>query len=852
MDGRGDKGADFFGRIKNYNVMLSPHPRHLGHSTRPPGMAPSMRPLAGGGGGIPMQGPMHPPGMRPPAMAQSMRPLVRGGAYAQGPARPLPTHAQPAWASPVARPGRFGVSPTGGGARGGHFVRSPQGAGMYRASPEYPVSVQPIRARQHAVGDHRHIPGSTFPVHAGAPELQGLSPDPGPCDLHGWFASIDTDRMGVTVSGYINKPDGRRVLRHSGPIERLHSARVLLSTSGMAYRLVGEPDLVEMRRRGFPGHMVSQFEDGFPHDWRVLVDSHLEAVAGVRPRSFSFSPMRDDAPRAELPSPPAASALDGSCYGRPNSARFEAISEESETPTAQPRTSSRPLGYRSGSDLFHSGRFAPGNMGRALDRLGAGRARPRPRSPAIDKPDLPVNYDSDDDHSALPSPELGSTGVYRPPLTRDDSELAAAISRMPLETPARSATESTMQPSSDGHMSSTSPELTMGRAAEWVGLGVGAEDDGPNDADVDPLRLDSGVQDTASESGSGHSSSELSSLEPPPRAGPGAKRKPQRVSRRVVESSDESASAAPSAAEDSDSEAASSTLSSVAHIAAEAAPKSTKKLVKSITRIVRGPPPVTPRTKRAPKTPKSAPAGRAKGAALRTPARRLSRGAPSDGAAETPTKAPFKPPPPLPRVGARARRSTIPAGPMVVVEARTGPKTPSTAKPTPEHAATPAAKPAAKPTVTATATATTTPMATPKRQPPKRSPSQESSTHTDSDQAPHSSDAGAAADHKKTPAKPKRRQSGARFFRYTEPETPSSVTRSGRKVRPPQEWWANAQEHLASTPHPEPSIRYRWGTGDAVVIKDGKRMRLSDVVLEDIGAEHPPAAQSSDGDSDSD
>ncbi|KAJ1731204.1 hypothetical protein LPJ61_002652, partial [Coemansia biformis] len=79
-------------------------------------------------------------------------------------------------------------------------------------------------------------------------------------------------------------------------------------------------------------------------------------------------------------------------------------------------------------------------------------------------------------------------------------------------------------------------------------------------------------------------------------------------------------------------------------------------------------------------------------------------------------------------------------------------------------------------------------------------------------------------------------RNGPRVFKYNEPEASTSITRSGRKVRPPQDWWANAQEHLGST-HQESIIKYRWGTGDAVVVKDGKRVRLSDVFSEDSGAD---------------
>ncbi|KAJ2320042.1 hypothetical protein IWW52_001604, partial [Coemansia sp. RSA 2704] len=87
-----------------------------------------------------------------------------------------------------------------------------------------------------------------------------------------------------------------------------------------------------------------------------------------------------------------------------------------------------------------------------------------------------------------------------------------------------------------------------------------------------------------------------------------------------------------------------------------------------------------------------------------------------------------------------------------------------------------------------------------------------------------------------TPSSTPKRKLGRNHFQYKEPKVSPSVTRSGRKVRRPQEWWTNAQEHLGST-HKESDIKYRWGTGDAVLVKDGKRYRLSDVLLADQAAE---------------
>ncbi|KAJ1802406.1 hypothetical protein LPJ75_006197, partial [Coemansia sp. RSA 2598] len=87
----------------------------------------------------------------------------------------------------------------------------------------------------------------------------------------------------------------------------------------------------------------------------------------------------------------------------------------------------------------------------------------------------------------------------------------------------------------------------------------------------------------------------------------------------------------------------------------------------------------------------------------------------------------------------------------------------------------------------------------------------------------------------KTPRSGIKWKTGRRYFRYKEPDTnSSSITRSGRKVRKPQDWWANAQDHLAGSgnSHKESNIKYKWGSGDAMIVNNGKRMRLSDFYLQ--------------------
>ncbi|KAJ1719457.1 hypothetical protein LPJ53_005793 [Coemansia erecta] len=112
------------------------------------------------------------------------------------------------------------------------------------------------------------------------------------------------------------------------------------------------------------------------------------------------------------------------------------------------------------------------------------------------------------------------------------------------------------------------------------------------------------------------------------------------------------------------------------------------------------------------------------------------------------------------------------------------------------------------------------------------------------DDDPPTADSAGETDSGRTPLKTPRSatpkwKAGRRYFRYKEPETPStSVTRSGRKVRKPQDWWANAQEHLDGSGNADGSaqkeskIKYKWGSGEAVVVQDGKRVRLSDFYLQ--------------------
>ncbi|KAJ2445889.1 hypothetical protein GGF42_005845 [Coemansia sp. RSA 2424] len=375
MSGRGHRdNANFLDRIKNVDVLKSPYPRHLAPVTRiPVAASPSVRPSHGGGGAF------------------------------YSPARPIPapahaySHAPPVWQNPVARPGALAVSPASTAAHPGSAVfgyHTP--AAHQRLMPDYPSSVQPIRARAYASPEQRLVPGSSRPSH-----LSGAANPGDTFSLYNWHVCIDPLKRSVVVMGSHTKPSGETVNRYSSHIKRALDSHLLLSVKDKLYRLAGRADEEAMRAKGFPEYLVSAFRQGFPANWEKLVDDYIDHLASLqhdRARSSARSHdfvrpgplplMRDDSSEGhyqssiagdrfsaieeveEVPEtePPASSGLSGSFRGL----AFSRTACTTEAPNARlhdtPPSSSV---YRSGSSLFATSRFAKPSSSNTKDGVAA-------------------------------------------------------------------------------------------------------------------------------------------------------------------------------------------------------------------------------------------------------------------------------------------------------------------------------------------------------------------------------------------------------------------------------------------------------------------------------------------------
>ncbi|PIA18396.1 hypothetical protein COEREDRAFT_91256 [Coemansia reversa NRRL 1564] len=370
-----------------------------------------------------------------------------------------------------------------------------------------------------------------------------------------------------------------------------------------------------------------------------------------------------------------------------------------------------------------------------------------------------------------------------------------------------------------------------------------------NDSAIEPLKLeDSGVDDSQSD----HDDFMVS---PPPdstvvdtvredlsqkgsKQKPGSQKKPRRASRKIVESSDE-AQSQETAEADADEPLATTPVTRSQN-RSETNIFSAQRSKRIAASATRKPALVTPnKRKDAKKIPSSAPTGRARatsGAQNRRSAKRTAKDIVT-AAEQTPSK-----PPRTRKSAGRQCNSSSTSNAMVVIEPLVKPSSNADTDMESDTSAPawavvePQTKTKAKTTVASTnkqkkslaVSATDDELPLPPPSPPTQEPpaiaGEAGCTPTK------------AAPSVKSESTASRWRVGRRFFKYKEAEATTSITRSGRKVRRPQQWWANAQEHLAS-PHKESAIKYKWGTGDAVVVRDGKRMRLSDIFLEGSSAD---------------
>ncbi|KAJ2799375.1 hypothetical protein H4R20_004468 [Coemansia guatemalensis] len=838
---RGGDASNFFNRIKNVEVLRSPYPRHLAQNTQRPGMAASARPIIG------------------------------GNVVPHNTMRPAPTRAAPTWQSPPPRPDIVNSIHTGGcsssRSHNSDRGRVPPSPALYRPPPEYPNSVQPIRVRPYGMGgDYRHIPGSTFPSHvsAGLSTARNMPPNAQYCVLRNWIVCVDVDKMAVTVSGSFTKPNGNTVARHSSSIEMAIDERVLRASSGTVYQLVDTPDLDLMRSKGFPEYLIPYFVDGFPRNWKRLVDEYLAVAASAQRGRGAPLFRRDDYPLMNRVTSPSGNLHNEHRALDPSSGRFRHGSDGGDAADIQPSTSptggygasshagtrqNRPFDtvgnartqangaamvYRSGADIFASGRFS---------RVGGLHTPVRaPHEHSSEMLRSSERYDPDgvNDKDAVASAVDDERQI--PSMQRVDSELAAAMTNLPLETP-------TKGPSSAGTgdmLSDTiSPELGATNGPPWKGFH--GSHMALNDDASEPFKLDDDADDDS------QSDQEDSVVSQPPDSTIGdstedlpqnsskqklATRKPRRTSRKIVESSDEGQSQ-PTAEADANEPLASTPVTR-SRIISKPNTDSVQRPKSNAASATRKPALATPgKRKDLSKVPNSAPAGRAK-ATRGTQDKRTARRTPKNvltSTEQTPSKPPrtkkstgrnynasstskamvvIEPPAKLSGNSDAGSDSEASAPLWAVVESQQQSETKATTESADEQ----------DETLPAPAADGELPLPSPSP------PIQESpAIGGRSERTPTK-----AAPSVKAESTPSKWRVGRRFFKYKEFEATTSVTRSGRKVRRPQQWWANAQEHLATT-HKESAIKYRWGTGDAVVVKDGKRMRLSDVFLEGSSAD---------------
>ncbi|KAJ2450802.1 hypothetical protein GGF42_004403 [Coemansia sp. RSA 2424] len=756
MSGRGHRdNANFLDRIKNVDVLKSPYPRHLAPVTRIPVAAtPSVRPSHGGGGAF------------------------------YSPARPIPapahaySHAPPVWQNPVARPGALAVSPASTAAHPGSAAFGfHTSAAHQRLMPDYPSSVQPIRARAYASPEQRLVPGSSRPSH-----LSGAANPGDTFSLYNWHVCIDPLKRSVVVMGSHTKPSGETVNRYSSPIKRALDSHRLLSVKDKVYQLAGHADEEAMRAKGFPEYLVSAFRQGFPANWEKLVDDYIDHLASlqhdrvrssarnhdfVRPGPLPL--MRDDSSEGhyqssiagdrfsaieeveEVPEtePPASSGLSGSFRGL----AFSRTACTTEAPNARlhdaPPSSSV---YRCGSSLFATSRFAKPSSSNTKDGVAANVTAelvPDSRDEQSDDGfNVMAQNDAVDDDVASPEHEDNAIAEIEVELSERDP----ANTESPAPEEGVSASSEAL-PQTKGPVSESPKSVTSGHVGKATRAVVGSNVRTPRRRSQsriiessDELALSDTAQTTQLKQG-----------------GRAARRTGARLSAGAATGL---TTASPVGARATRR----ASLTTPSKPALELTPKTASRL-KGNSPAVKKRPVAKARRSSALKAADSPEPPADEGPIDAVPSI-----APSDEADATPSK----------RSG-RAWR-----------QARAAEKRDEELRSTPEEAA---------------AAAATEPG----------DDLEEESPVADAD-----ADSKADISAMTTP----KRKIGRNYFRYKEPEQKTSTTRSGRKIHRPKEWWANAQERL-SEGHKESNFKYRWGSGDAVIVKGDKRVRLSDYYLED-------------------
>ncbi|KAJ2489887.1 hypothetical protein IWW37_003655 [Coemansia sp. RSA 2050] len=770
MNGRGPRdNANFLDRIKNVDVLKSPYPRHLAPAARTPVAAQSARPFHGRGN----------------TLYSPVRPIP-------APA-PAPTHTfscvSPVRPSPVVQSGTLAASPVGSATYTG-----PAGFGYYpsavhhRSIPDYPGSVQPVRGPSYTSPEQRHVPGSSRPA-----RFSGAGTPGDAISLYRWHVGIDPVKRAVIVLGSYDKPSGETVNRHSSAIKKSLGSHMLLSMKDAVYMLVGPVNEEAMHAKGFPVYLIRAFSQGFPANWEKLTSDFMDQLA---------SPQHSGATRPSVRSPdflhhgPLSLMRNDSSEGYYQSGvgsdRFGVIAEDEEVPEVdEPPTSSGLSG--SFRDL-------------AFDRTA------RPMEAPSTRP-----HDSSSSSVYRSGSALFSTGRFAKP------DVARAADLSQLRVVAEPVLEHPDVQSDDGFdvLAQNDPVIDDEEAAPELETAVPVHEsdtlgkaNAGGEASIE--HMPANTEACVSESAAASSDSESADItkDQPATKGLGtatasdATTPRRRSQMRIVESSDESipnaATGVPATKSRMATRRAGTRLSAGAATSLRTgSPADTKAARRASLNI-----PTKPTLEATPKATSSLSASRLKGnssAPKKRPIAKAQRSSALVAVAATPLSE-------LP-----AEEDHLAAIPRIVPNDKDMGETPTKRRGRAWRQARVAEKQAEG--IQPAAEDATPPAATETDEAPEVEESPVGDTHADNK---------AEVPIMVTP----KRKIGRNYFKYNEPKQNTAITRSGRKIHRPKEWWANAQERL-SEGHKESNFKYRWGSGDAVIIKGDKRIRLSDYYLED-------------------
>lgn len=791
MDRRNRDQANFFNRIKNVDVLRSPYPQHLASANRTSG-----------------------------GVASSMRPI-----------RPTTT-AAPTWHSPPPRHpyvhgGGTSISPLSNNSR--IVANSPKGNTHY-SPPAYPSSVQPMQARTFSgSGNQRLVPGSTHPSHIGISQQQQQQQR---IVLVGWYITIDPLRRVVIVSGNFTKPNGVIVNRHSSPIEKAVDSHTLVSNTGSIYQLVDPVNVEMMRMKGFPEHLLPLFLDGFPRKWKIMVEKYYNSVAslGRSPPTTSFGAKRNS---------------DGVVQPRTAPLRHTGLSEDMRLSDNMPSSSDTVISSSALSQSFKdlacgSNPASPATVGvghqqrrtSSVYRDGAALfAKRQFKSPTKNK----VDVENDDNEPPSLFNDVG----------RNERNTSPELHNSPSPTYSRRSMHAQNSAMEDG--------LSVGN--DFGDDGIGDEE---QDEDVDSFSS----ADTVSVADVIPTSNERK-LEPSldgkekRTALDDTSAKPRLVNREMPSplSSphlplsdfllDDQTPTRRSLSKHSGPSITSSSRISQAR----------KRIIESSDE---GEPAIA-ELRRSPILREPEPAlDKSESSGIQSPRISETESEPEEPRSESPVAANVEDeldgeqeedPGSNPELGSEVSASEPDESEQEELEL-IAPATASAVgetEPEPEPEQEDAGP------------------ATPVRANNIEAPELESDRSPTAVLKPNVVDEPEADERPTSPLRsdvvdevvPKTPTTKSRILSNTGFKTPekqiqrtppTTITRSGRKIQQPREWWTDAQNRLSGndSSHKKPSIRYRWGTGDAMVVKDGKRVKLSDYYLENDGNDECLFGDSSD------